>query len=192
MIKLEKMSYKQPELDLIAEWRNQSMISLRSNDLTAKGEAQRKWVDSFTDREKYYFIYNYPFTYDEYWNSVADHYNFNYEKSKKLVGYCGLDKIDSVNKTAEMSLLINPVYHKKGYGSTVVKELLRMAFEDFNLNCVFIEVISSTHNWEFWRKQGFIHEGTLLSRYYKKGSFYNSDMGSYSKRRWEFHNNKDK
>jgi RimJ/RimL family protein N-acetyltransferase len=102
----------------------------------------------------------------------------------KLVGYCGLDKIDSVNRTAEMGLLIDPEHHGKGYGSVVVRKLLKMAFEQFNLNCIFIEVIGSTNNWDFWLKQGFFHEGLLRARYYKNGVYYQSRVGSILKSEW--------
>lgn len=187
MIKLEKMSYKQPELDLIAEWRNQSIISLRSNDLTAKGESQRKWIESFTDKEKYYFIYD-----NSKKHPLVDHNLKPIPKSYWLIGYCGLDKIDPVNKTAEMGLLINPAQHKKGYGSAVVKELLRMAFEDFNLNCIFIEVIlSGTGNISFWEKQGFVTEGQLRARHFKNGQYYDSKIGSVTRESLFFFN-KDK
>jgi len=173
MIKLEKMSYKQPELDLIAEWRNQSMISLRSSDLTAKGEAQKRWVESFGPSEKYYFIY-------ESAKSCPEDSRFY-----TFLGYCGLDKIDPVNKTAEMGLLINPEQHKKGYGTKTVKELLRMAFEDFNLNCIFIEVIHSINNWDFWLKQNFFYEGTLRARHFKDNRFCESRVGSILKEDWK-------
>ena len=175
MIKLEKMSYKQPELDLIAEWRNQSMISLRSSDLTAKGEAQKRWVESFGPSEKYYFIYS---------PELPSHNAQGYTLTK-LLGYCGLDKIDSVNRTAEMGLLIDPEYHKKGFGSQAVQELLRMAFTDFNLNCVFVEVIHSTNNWDFWLKQNFFYEGSLRARHFKDNRFCESRMGSILKSDWE-------
>jgi RimJ/RimL family protein N-acetyltransferase len=173
MIKLEKMSYKQPELDLIAEWRNQSMISLRSSDLTAKGEAQKRWVESFGPSEKYYFIYH---------DKNGEYDNFH------LAGYCGLDKIDPVNRTAEMGLLIKPDLRKYGIGSVAVQKLLYMAFNRFNLNCVFIEVINSTSNWLFWEKQGFKREGTLLDRHFKQGQYVSSNIGSVIKSEWEKRN----
>ena len=180
MIKLEKMSAKQPELDLIAEWRNQSMISLRSNDLTAKGQSQINWVNRFTEREKYYFIYEVD---DDFPNDMRD---------ASFLGYCGLDKIDSVNKTAEMGLLINPKYHGYGYGSKAVKELLKMAFIQFNLNCVFIDVIGTTNNWVFWEKQDFIWEGLLRARHFKNSKYYQSRVGSILCNEWFKNYKKDK
>lgn len=180
MIKLEKMSYKQLELDLIAEWRNQSMISLRSSDLTAKGESQRKWVDSFGPSEKYYFIYSVN-------PSFPEDYRFY-----TILGYCGLDKIDQVNRTAEMGLLINPVHHKHGFGTEAVKKLLRMAFENFNLNCIFIEVLNSTDNYLFWSKQGFKSEGNLRQRHFKNNHYYGSTIASIIKEDWEREQRKNK
>jgi len=166
MIKLEKITAIQTELDLIAKWRNQSLIGLRANEQTLKGDSQINWVNSFKDNERYYFIYN-------------------KNKPTTFFGYCGLDKIDFIHRTAEMSLLINPKLHKKGYGTVAVKELLKLAFTGFNLNCIFIEVISTTTNWDFWSKQGFKHEGFLQQRYYKNGKYFGSNIGSILKSDWE-------
>lgn len=169
MIKFEKMYIKQPELNLIADWRNQNLISLRSNDLTVKGSAQERYVNNLKANEKYYFIYN----------------EYEIPTQKDFIGYCGLDKINTVNKTAEMGLLIKSRQQKKGYGAKAIQVLLRMAFEDFNLNCVFIEVIGSTTNWVFWEKQGFKLEGNLRERHYKKGSYYGANIGSILKSEWK-------
>lgn len=165
MIKLEKIYNKFPELDLIAKWRNQSLISLRSNDLTAKGLSQTDWVNSFSHKEKYYFIY--------------------IQTLEKFVGYCGLDKINSIHRTAELSLLIAPLFQKHGFGSATTQKLLEMAFIDFNLNCVFIEVIlSSTGNIKFWKKQGFQDEGRLRQRYFKNRTYEDSVIASITKDDW--------
>ena len=175
MIKLEKMSNKQPELDLIAEWRNQTLISLRSSDLTAKGDSQTKWVNGFVSSEKYYFIYS---------PELPSHNAQGYALTK-LLGYCGLDKIDHVNRTAEMGLLIDPEYHKQGYGSAAINALLELAFLGFNLNLIFIEVITSTKNIDFWIKQGFRTEGYLKERHFKNGKYYDSHITSIIKNEWE-------
>jgi len=173
-MKLEKMSVKQPELDLIAEWRNESMLCLRTPDLTAKGWSQEQWVKSFTQAEKYYFIYDITKAQETFGG-----------RGRQLVGYCGLDKIDPINRTAEMGLLIRPDAQKGGYGSKAVAELLRLGFENFNLNCIFIEVIATTNNCVFWEKQKFVWEGSLRQRFYKKGKYYPSRVGSILKEEWE-------
>ena len=168
MIKLGKMTVKQPELDLIAQWRNESMLSLRADDLTAKGWGQEQWVKNMSDRERYYFIYD-----------------GNEFKLFNFIGYCGLDKIDAVNRTAEMGLLVKPDYQKQGYGTQAVRKLLEVGFNLANLNCIFIEVIATTQNWKFWKKQGFRHEGFLTDRFWKNKTFYSSHVASITRKEWK-------
>jgi RimJ/RimL family protein N-acetyltransferase len=167
MIKLERMTAKFPELNAIAKWRNESLISLRANEDTLQGASQVKWVESFGPSEKYFFIYD-----------------LITATSKPLVGYCGLDKIHSIHRTAELSLLIDPSRHKEGFGKQAVKELLRFGFEFLNLNCIFIEVIHSTNNWDFWLKQGFEYEGTGRARYFKNNRYCEARIGSVLKSEW--------
>ena len=161
MIGLSQMSYKQDELTKIAAWRNENLISLRTNSKTDPAN-QKKWVESFGGSEKYFFIYDYQAN-----------------SKPKFVGYCGLDKINRVNKTAEMGLLIGTEFHKKGYGRAAANALLKYGFRDLNLNCIFIEVYNTTTNWNFWMKCGFVKEGRLLARKFWNGTFYSSVMASF-------------
>lgn len=176
MITLEKITVKQPELDLIAKWRNESMDTLRASDLTAKGYAQEQWVKGHTESEKYYFIYYYD-----------DTPTPKGEIGNVLVGYCGLDKIHPAHRTAELSLLIAPHSQNRGFGRKVVRLLLEKAFFDLNLNCIFIEVIGFSDTYtNFWNKLGFFtHEGKLRERFYKRGSMWSSTIASITKTEFE-------
>jgi RimJ/RimL family protein N-acetyltransferase len=166
VIKLERMSVKFPELDMIADWRNQTMQTLRSNNLTAKGDSQRKWVESFGPTEAYYFIYDSDLP------------------TKELLGYCGLDKIHPVHNTAEISLLIRPDCLKSGYGRETIRQLLKIGFGMFNLKCIFGEIIDSSPSWEFWAKQRFVLEGQLRMRFFKDSVYYGSKVGSITRNEW--------
>jgi RimJ/RimL family protein N-acetyltransferase len=163
------MSVKFPELDKIADWRNNTMYSLRSNNLTAKGDSQRKWVELMDDTEAYYFIYKEeePFQPDLF------------------IGYCGLDKIKPVERTAEISLLIGDEFKKQGYGKEAVDKLLSIAFEHMNLNLVYAEVIDIVGANKFWHKCGFRYEAKLRDRYFKWGSFRDCFVLSVSKQEYE-------
>ena len=180
MIKLEKMSVKFPELDLIADWRNESMASLRSGNLTAKGDSQREWVEGFGSNESYYFIYDEKVKCPKFDNDGT-----LYPNSYFLLGYCGLDKIHQVNRTAEISLLVKPKVQKCGYGSEAVKELLDIGFGLFNLNLIFGECYTTTNNWEFWQKQGFEVEGRLQKRKWWNDKYYDSITFSMNRNQWE-------
>ena len=166
-IHLDPIKKKIKELTLIAEWRNQSLETLRTTHPTStKYEDQCAWIDSLTkDNEQYFFIYN----------------NLN-----EIIGYTGLDKINHVNKTAELGLLIGTPYQHLGYGQKSVFLILQYAFNNLCLNCVYIEVYLTTNNFRrFWKKLGFKIEGILTDRKYWQGKYYNSIMASVSQCNWK-------
>ena len=158
MIRLIPMTYKEKELTDIAHWRNDTLISLRSNKPTDP-KGQKKWVESFTSSERYFFIYD----------------------GDVFVGYCGLDKLDFVSRTAEMGLLIGPKYQRSKVGMTATKLLLQHGFYALDLNCIFIEVYQTTLAWSFWSKCGFRKEGELRERKFWKGVYCDSTVGSILK-----------
>jgi len=151
-------------LEKIAHWRNQVPETLRSTNRTHP-ELQIFWYDKVVADKtcRYFYIHN-----------IED----------DIIGYCGLDKISTINKTAEISLLINPELHKTGHGRDAISELLLYGFEKLKLNCIFAEVYLTTNNWEFWRKMGFKEEGLLRERKFWKGRFYHSVSGSILKSEW--------
>jgi len=162
-VRLEPITKKQEELVQIAKWRNKTLISLRSTTPTPEDyQHQCYWVNSI-QFEKYYFIYN----------------------ETDFIGYCGLDKISKTNGTAELSLLIGMPFQGKRYGKQVVEALLEIAFNDLNLQCVFIEVYNTTDNWiNFWHNLGFHLEGKLRRRKLWQGNYYSSIIASILKEEW--------
>jgi len=164
LIRLELICIKEEELLQIAKWRNETLLSLRSIEPTPVNyEYQCKWVASI-EHEKYFFIYN----------------------ETDFIGYCGLDKINKVNGTAELSLLIGKPFQGKGYGKQAVETLFKIAFDKEELQCVFIEVYNTTDNWvNFWFNLGFKLEGRLRRRKLWKRKYYNSVIASILKEEWE-------
>ena len=146
----------------IARWRNESMSVLRSTQETvANFVSQDAWVKHWkANGDKYYFIYG------------KDHYE------DLLLGYCGLDKIDSVNKSAEVSLLIAPEKRGIGLGTRAIKDLLSIAFCKLELNRVFIEVYKTAETYIFWDSIGFIQEGVLRETKKWDGKFHDSIVAS--------------
>jgi len=160
-VTLKPITYIKIRLDLIAQWRNQSMKTLRTTTLT-EPENQKEWVDRIKkdDTCKYYFIE---------------------DECGRFIGYCGVDKYDSVNGTAEISMLIRPDWQGKGYGKIAVRYLLQEIFlspSTINTNCIFAECYTTTTNWDFWAKCGFKPEGILRKRKFWDGQYYDSVIGS--------------
>lgn len=149
------------EASLIAKWRNDPKVSLslRTWKLTDT-ENQGDWIKKISQD-----------------NSVV---YFSIHKIKKngseFVGYCGLDKIDSVNRRAEISLLINPSLHKKGLGKISVYKLLDFAFNSLGLQTVYGEVYQTTSALSFWLKCGFSDCGQIPGAKYHNRKYYPSNI----------------
>lgn len=165
MLTLEPLTYQREYLDEIATERNKTLISLRT-DWVTQGIKQIDWIDNLDPKiERYFFIF------------IEDLYT----KNKRLIGYCGLDKINHINQNAELSLLIFRSYKGNGFGRETVNKLFEYGFLELNLNCIYIEVYGTTKSWEFWNKCGFVKEGVLRKRKKWQGEFYDTIVASILK-----------
>jgi len=167
---LEPITIKKDEMLTIARERNKVLGTLRTSDPTPVDmEHQERWFYSMTNADKYYYIYN----------TCMDGQDV-------FVGYCGLDKINDVNKTAEISLLICEKHKGAGIGRSAVNILMDKAFNKLGINCVFGETYMTTTAWGFWQKIGFVYEGTLRDRKYFNHRFHDSTMFSMTKEQYDF------
>ncbi len=94
-------------------------------------------------------------------------------KTWKLIGDCGVFDLDSVNRSAELGILIGEKSEwNKGYGAEVMSLLVRHCFETLNLNRAFLRVytenIRAVRSYE---KAGFVLEGRLREAVYKFGKY---------------------
>lgn len=141
----------------IAEWRNHpDVVPVLRTWKQTNPDNQATWLNKISNDSTvvYWSIYN----------------------ESKLVGYCGLDKLDSISRRAEISLLIDPSQQNRGYGSNAVKTLLDIAFNYLGLMSVYGEVYHSHDAIKFWKKAGFKEVGVLPMAKYYNGSFYESSI----------------
>lgn len=89
------------------------------------------------------------------------------------VGTIILTDIDMKNGTAQIH--IKMIQQKnKGYGSKSIMMLCEYAFEELRLNTIYSMVNENNiPSQKTFNKCGFIKEGVLRSRVYKKGIYYN-------------------
>ena len=162
---IEKIYTNKNHLLDIARERNLTMKSLRSQSATPVDfEHQEAWLHSMTASDDYYYVFRSKFN---------------------CAGYCGLNDIDHINGTAEISLLIFEKCRKRHYGESSVNDLLRIAFQVHKLQTVYAEVYTTTSNCAFWEKCGFIKEGILRNRKMWDGKYYDSIMLSITEDEWE-------
>jgi RimJ/RimL family protein N-acetyltransferase len=66
------------------------------------------------------------------------------KENDELVGLVSLTSIDNLNKQAEFHIMIgNDEHQNKGYGKFAIKEMLKHAFNNLNLNRVYLYVLSN-------------------------------------------------
>lgn len=141
-------------------WRNESLVSLRTPFLLTK-EQQQKFYDEVicnrNARARYWGI----------WTEKEDFCNMHcpYKKTRcnecriasekcdnKFIGMCGLENIEYENGNAEISIIINPEYHGKGYGEQAIDLLLQQGFDHLRLELIFGECYTSNPAKRFWEK----------------------------------------
>ncbi len=86
----------------------------------------------------------------------------------RLVGNCGFFDIHWMVRSGEVGLFIgDKSCWNKGYGTEVMRLLLRVGFETLNLNRIFLRVDEANHGGiRAYEKAGFVHEGR-----FRKGTF---------------------
>ena len=96
------------------------------------------------------------------------------------IGTIMLSDIDLRNGSAEIHIkLADRNMRGKGYGTDAVKTLVRYAFRELRLNCIYSRVnANNTASKRMFLKCGFCLEGILRARVYKDGSF--QDFEEYS------------
>jgi RimJ/RimL family protein N-acetyltransferase len=96
------------------------------------------------------------------------------------VGTIILSDIDMRSGTAEIHIkLAKTSERRKGYGTDAVSALLRYAFNELRLNCVYCRVKEDNiASQKMFEKIGFFKEGCLRERVYRQGRYF--DFYEYS------------
>ena len=94
-------------------------------------------------------------------------------KGWKLIGNCGVFKIESANSCAELGIMIGEKSEwNKGYGCEVMTLLTRHCIETLNLNRAYLRVhTSNVGAVRSYEKAGFVLEGRLREAVYRSGKY---------------------
>jgi diamine N-acetyltransferase len=104
----------------------------------------------------------------------------------KLIGNCGLFSIDWHTRSAEIGLFIgNKSCWDKGYGTEVMRLLLRHGFGTLNLNRIYLRVHTPNQRGiRCYEKAGFVKEGCQRQGVYKDGKYLDVIMMSILRSEW--------
>jgi len=104
-----------------------------------------------------------------------------------LIGNCSIFKINWRIRSAEVGLFIGDKSKwNKGYGTEVMRLLLRHGFGTLNLNRIFLRVDSENKGGiRAYEKAGFILEGRLRAADFRDGRYYDELIMSVLRSEWK-------
>ena len=106
---------------------------------------------------------------------------FKNSRIQRLVGYGGIENIQWENGLGEISLLINPDLHRKGYGRAALLLIFNEGFHRMGLRNLWGEAYYSSQSYLFWLQMvtelnGFkttMPERKYWNSHYYDGLFFN-------------------
>lgn len=103
-----------------------------------------------------------------------------HKNNLKSLGTIMLSDINYKNGTAEIHIKMKKDGGRgKGYGTEAIAAMIKYAFDELRLNCIYANVLSYNNiSKRLFEKCGFKQEGLLKSRVFKAGKFV--DVYSYS------------
>ena len=107
--------------------------------------------------------------------------------SEKLIGNCGLHKIDWKNRVAEAGIVIGEIkYQSKGLGTEAMELLLDYGFKTVNLNRIELHVYDyNTKAIKSYKKVGFIEEGRKRQFMWYNGCYHDAIMMGILAEEWK-------
>lgn len=127
------------ECEQVRIWRNKCLQTLRTPYPVTKEMQEDFYRDVVCNRKSPHRYY-------------ALREKGQFPKLNDLVGMGGMTNIEWENSQAEISLLVNPDWQRRGYGKQAVPLLLDQAFNHLNLDLVYGECYACNPAWKFWTK----------------------------------------
>ncbi len=109
-------------------------------------------------------------------------------KNLKTIGMISLENVNWKDRTAEVSYKISADLEDRIKGDTLdaLKGILEYAFYELGMNCIYAKILEDNYlSRNLCKRAGFIEEGILRKRIYKKGNYINFVSVSILKEEFE-------
>ena len=107
------------------------------------------------------------------------------KEGDRAIGTVILSDIDYKNGTAEIHIKLGNQIRSKGYGAETINLIVDYAFNELRLQCIYAHINSyNEKSQNLFEKCGFVKEGILRDRIFKKGNYHN--VYSYSLLKGDF------
>lgn len=157
---------------LYTNWLNNSRINsmLGRAGKVVTYEEQLEWAKSQSGKTSFNIVLSYRYTDDE-----------------KMIGNCSIVQLPDNTKHGILGINIGDTSEQKqGYGSLVVKALVKYAFETLNLHTLSLTVdednIAAIKCYE---KAGFVKQGIMRNRAFYNGEYHNSIYMDITCKEWK-------
>jgi len=161
-VTLELRPLSAEDMEQVRQWRHLFMETLRTPYMLTAEQQQDYYRNVICDRRS-------TTRYWGFWQAFVE--------PVVLVGYGGIENIQWETRTGEVSILIDPQHHGKGYGGAALTLILDQAFNHLNLKNVWGECYKCSKAWTFWvheiEKRGG-YTTTLPARKYWSGAYWDS------------------
>lgn len=171
-----------------------NLISIREFEY---GDIEKKveWINNPLINE--YLHYDIPITIDgtKKWfeSKSTNRYDCVIEYDGLPIGLIGLLQIDYVNQKAEYYISLGELdYMGKGIASKATELILKYAFENLNLNKVYLNVDADNNRaCKLYEKSGFKKEGHFKNDMYARGHLIDRVRYAYYKENYQPQNNEN-
>jgi RimJ/RimL family protein N-acetyltransferase len=104
----------------------------------------------------------------------------------RIIGNSGFHNLEWRNRNAELGIFIgDKTCWNQGYGTEVVKLLLRHGFSTLNLHRIYLQVFEDNlRAIRSYEKAGFVHEGRMRQAEYHDGQFHDVLIMSVLRPEW--------
>lgn len=107
-------------------------------------------------------------------------------ESRRMIGTCGFAKIDTQNNSAEIGYVLNPDFHRRGFGSEAVKRILKFGFEELGLNRIEARfMLGNEASLALMKSVGMTFEGYMRDLMLVKGSYRTIGIASILRSEYE-------
>ena len=107
------------------------------------------------------------------------------KENQKMIGTCGLTRIDEENSIAEIGYVLNPSYWGNGYATEAAKKMVDFAFNVLGVNRVEARFLFGNEaSLNVMKKIGMKFEGYLREYQLVKGSYRTVGVSSILKREY--------
>ena len=107
-------------------------------------------------------------------------------ESRRMIGTCGFTRIDTANNSAEIGYVLNPDFHRRGFGSEAVRRVLKFGFEELGLQRIEARFMQGNEaSLALMKSVGMTFEGYMRDIMLVKGKYRTIGISSILRSEYE-------